>query len=106
MGELLNTFFSSFTNETIENLLAVKLFFKNGDVAEKLCGVNITPDMVKCKINKLKMNKAPGVDSAGTRMLVELVEEISEVVAIMYNKSLATGDIPNDCKLANVTRTG
>ena len=36
-------------------------------------------------------------------MLVELVEEISEVVAIMYNKSLTTGDIPNDWKLANVT---
>ena len=36
-------------------------------------------------------------------MLVELVEEISEVVAVMYNKSLTTGDIPNDWKLANVT---
>ena len=36
-------------------------------------------------------------------MLVELVKEISEVVAIMYNKSLTTGDIPNDWKLANVT---
>jgi len=29
--------------------------------------------MVKAKLNRLKMNKAPGIDSVGTRMLLELV---------------------------------
>jgi len=38
-------------------------------------------DMVKSKLQKLKMNKAPGVDSVGTRMLLELSEEISDTVA-------------------------
>jgi len=33
-------------------------------------------------MNKLEMNKAPGVDFVGTKMLVELSEVISEVVAI------------------------
>jgi len=28
---------------------------------------------------------------------------ISEVVAILYNKSLTMGEIPNDWKLANLT---
>jgi len=72
MGELLNTFFSSvFTNETTEALPTVKQFF-NGDTDEKLCDVAITPDMVHKKLNKLKMNKAPGVDFVGTKMLVKL----------------------------------
>jgi len=67
MGELLNTFFSSvFTNETTEALPAVKQFF-NDDTDEKLCDVTITPDMVYKKLNKLKMNKAPGVDFVGTK---------------------------------------
>ena len=49
------------------------------------------------------MNKAPGVDSVGTRMLLELSKVISEAVAILFNKSLMTGDVPYDWKLANVT---
>ncbi len=59
--------------------------------------------MVKNKLHKLKMNKAPGVDSVGTRMLMELSEEIADVVAELFNKSLSTGDVPIDWKLANVT---
>ena len=49
------------------------------------------------------MNKAPGVDFVGTKMLVELSEVISEVVAILFNKSLTTAEILNDWKLENVT---
>ena len=55
------------------------------------------------KLNKLKMNRAPGVDFVGTKMLVELSEVISEVVAILFNKSLTTAEILNDWKLENVT---
>jgi len=36
-------------------------------------------------------------------MPVELSEVISEVAAILFNKSLTTAEIPNDCKLENVT---
>jgi len=49
------------------------------------------------------MNKAPGIDSVGTRMLIELSTEISETIANLYNTSLSTCDIPQDWKLANVT---
>jgi len=36
-------------------------------------------------------------------MLSEISEEISDIVAELYNKSLTTGDVPQDWKLANVT---
>ena len=45
-----------------------------GEENGKLCSFSITSDMAKSKLQKLKMNKAPGVDSVGTRMLLELSE--------------------------------
>ena len=38
-----------------------------------------------------------------SRMLNELSEVISDTVAELFNKSLITGDVPQDCKLANVS---
>jgi len=39
----------------------------------------------------------------GSRMLSEISQEISDIVAELYNKSLTAGDVPQDWKLANVT---
>jgi len=63
----------------------------------------MTPGMVKSKLQKLKMNKAPGVDLVGTRMLLELSEKISDTVSERPSKTLDSGDVPLDWKLANVT---
>ena len=49
------------------------------------------------------MNKAPGIDSVGTRMLLELSEEIYVTVAELFTKSLESGDVPHDWKMTNVT---
>jgi len=51
---------------------------------------------------KLKMNKAQGVDSVGTRVLLELSEEISDTIVELFSKSLKSGDVPLDWKLASV----
>jgi len=48
------------------------------------------------------MNKAPGIDLIGTRILIELSEVISDYVAELYHKTLRTCDIPGDWKLPNV----
>jgi len=49
--------------------------------------------MDKSKLYTLKMNKAPGVDSISTRMLLELSEDISEILAVIFNKSLLSGEV-------------
>ena len=41
----------------------------------------MSSDVVRMKLNKLKLNKAPDIDSVGTRMLIELATEISETIA-------------------------
>jgi len=38
-------------------------------------------------------------------MLVELADEISDTVAHLFKKSLISGEVPPDWKLANVTPT-
>ena len=97
---MLNTFFASvFTQECQDNLPSAKKMF-HGSNNEKLRSFVISPDMVRVKLIKLNMNKAPGVDFIGTRMLIELSDEISHIVV---SKSLNSGDIPQDWRLANIT---
>ena len=76
----------------------------SGQDKDKLCSYTITADMVKAKLSKLKMNKSPGVDSVSTNMLLELSDEIADIVAVLFNKSLITSDVPYDWKLANVSK--
>jgi len=103
MGNILNAFFASvFTKENLNELPTVTQRF-NGQDNEKLCSFTVTSGMVKSKLLKLKMNKAPGIDLVGTRMLLELAEVISVTVAELFNKSLKSGEVPQDWKMANVT---
>jgi len=48
------------------------------------------------------MNKAPGVDQVSTNMLMELSPVIIDVVTELFNKLLASADVPPEWKLANV----
>jgi len=80
MGDLLNAFLLQYLPKKTDRFLAVKQQYQ-GEENGKLCSFSIMSDMVKSKLQKLKMNKAPGVDSVGTRMLLELSEEISDTVA-------------------------
>ena len=69
----------------------------------RLSSFTIDSNAVKDKLCKLKNNKAPGIDSVSSKMLIEIADEISVFLTELYNKSLKTGDVPEDWKLANVT---
>jgi len=69
MGQMLNAFFASVcTTECPDDLPKGKNIF-HGNEEDKLSSYHISLCMVKAKLLKLKMNKAPGVDLVGTRML-------------------------------------
>jgi len=102
MAELLNTFLHVFTTENTNNLPDINNIFLDVD-SEKLSDVLITPELVHSKLSKLKMNKSRGIDFVGSRMLIELSSVISDFVADLFIKSLNTGDVPHDWRLANVT---
>jgi hypothetical protein len=59
--------------------------------------------MVKNKIRKLKEGKAPGNDGLIPQFLKNIMDEISEPLAVIFNHSLKEGMVPDDWKIANVT---
>ena len=62
-----------FTTECVGELPDYKDIFHGND-EDKLSSYHVSPSMVKANLLKLKMNKAPGVDSVGTHTLVELAD--------------------------------
>ena len=63
----------------------------------------ITPDMVKAKLNNVKTNKSPGADDIHPKLLYELRNELAAPLAKLYNQTFKEGSIPKDWKDANVT---
>jgi len=102
MSNILNQFFSSvFTKENSE---APEVAMRAVDDEDQgVYDITITRDMVKSRINKLKEGKAPGDDGLTPVFLKNVAEEISEPLAMIFNRSLDDGIVPQDWKMANVT---
>ena len=64
--------------------------------------MEITLEAVKAKIAKLKIDKSPGGDQLHPRVLSETRELIAEPLMMIFKKSLLTGQVPEDWKLAEV----
>jgi hypothetical protein len=58
--------------------------------------INISRAGVLKLIANLNANKAAGPDNIRPIVLKELREEIVAIVAVLFQKSLTTGNIPND----------
>jgi len=100
----LNAYFGSvFTSEDLVNeLLETKCKFSK-DNDHMLSKIEITRDVVLNKLNKLKSNKAPGVDGIVHRKLVGNSDVLSEPLSYIFKKSSECGRVPSDWKKANVT---
>ena len=68
-----------------------------------LSDITISSFKVKKKIEELKPNSAPGPDNITPRFLKLNAEAMSTALAVIFNKSLQTGVVPEDWKSANVT---
>ena len=49
------------------------------------------------------MHKAPGPDDLNVRVLKECSNEISLILALIFNEALARGDVPDKWRQANVS---
>ena len=63
------------------------------DIKHKL-DLNITEDLVKKKLRKLKISKSPGPDGIHPRVLKEIGDTIAVPLTIIFNRSLRTGTLP------------
>lgn len=101
-ADTLNNFFAGvFTREDKSDIPHLEECIYSSGIA--LSEVRITPKAVYDKLLNLNPNKAQGPDHIPSRILKELANEISEPLCILFNKSIETGILPQDWKLAEVT---
>ena len=74
---------------------------KSGGIT--LTDVRVTPKAVQDKLSKLNPNKAQRPNQVLPRALKELSEQLAKPLCILFNKSLESGLIPDDWKVADVT---
>ena len=68
-----------------------------------LNNINITLNGITNLLEDLKPHKSPGPDNLGPQLLKELAEDIAPLLLMIFRKSLATGQVPDDWRTANVT---
>ena len=98
---LLNNYFSSvFTLEDIQNILEPMRIFKGDIDTERLLISLITPELVEKKLEKLNVNKCPGLDGIHPRVLFEIknIQQDS-----FFSVFLEFGVVPADWKDASIT---
>jgi len=99
MAEILNEFFSSvYTREDTTGI---------PPVAQKRCRKKlrrtwITTEKVKKKIASLRNNSAPGPDGISPKILKNTTDQIAPVLAMIYRKSLARSEVPEEWRQANI----
>jgi len=99
MAEILNEFFSSvYTREDVTGMPAVP----PARIRKKLRRTWITTEKVKKKICNLRNNSAPGPDGISPKILKNLKDQIAPVLAMVYRKSLARSEVPEEWRQANI----
>ena len=63
----------------------------------------VSQEMVHNQIKILNPNKSCGPDDIHSRLLLELADEMAEPIAIILNRTMKEGTLPNDWKKAYVT---
>ena len=76
---------------------------KKGKFKGEISYCSINREDVQKKLKSLNPNKSPGPDRLHQRILKELHSVLDKPLAILYQKTLKQGKIPNQWKCATVT---
>ena len=82
--------------ETLNTYLAMRVT----DNQMKMSDVILNCDMIEAKLAKSKTYKSPGLDQLHPRVLYELRNIVSYPLLLIFRKSLSSGILPLDWKLA------
>ena len=58
---------------------------------------------VKKQLRKIREDKSLGPDNMHPGVLMEVIEQVSEMLMDIYNSSLESGQEPDNWKVANIT---
>ena len=65
--------------------------------------LHVTCDMVRQEILNMNVNKSCGPDEIPPRILKELIDFLSEPIALILNKTFESGELLHDWKRANIS---
>ena len=65
-------------------------------------GIYVNPNDVRSYLRQLNPNKASGPDTINAHILKELSNELGDILTAIFNKSIKTGQVPDDWHKANV----
>ena len=68
-----------------------------------LSNINIKEQMIRKEILKLNVNKSCRPDEIYPQILIELIDLVSKPLALLINKTMDEGHIPQDWKMAYVS---
>jgi len=77
-------------------------------IKDKICSYYCTPiviteDDVLKRLNKLNVNKSEGPSLIHPRVMYEIIHEIARLLAMLFNRSLESNQIPTIWKCANIS---
>ncbi|CAB4017824.1 Hypothetical predicted protein [Paramuricea clavata] len=72
------------------------------DDTPNITDLNLTVYKIQAVLEALDVTKATGSDGIPARLLKETAEVIAPSLCCLFNKSLNTGTLPDEWKLANV----
>lgn len=97
--QILNKFFTSvFTQENLDTMPE----FPDRHLNQPLGELIINTQIVENYIKKLNGSKSQGPDNCHPKLLLESINEIKEPLAVLFNKSIDEGKVPDQWRLANV----
>ena len=67
--------------------------------------LTITESKILMALKDLNINKSPGPDKIGARILVELLKSISHPLRIIFETSIKTASIPHNWKEGKMSAT-
>lgn len=99
--ELFSEYFSSVFETPSTSQYSIPLNLPDA-CNDSLCGLSISRKDIINKIKQLDIRKGPGPDTLPPRFIKECNEQLSLPLAIIFNKSLASGVFPIQWKLAHI----